>query len=302
MDKEQARFILRSFRAGGADNSDPDFAEALKLANADQDLGQWLASERAFDAAFADALVKVPLPEPLRENILAHLAIERGDMPQAADALDAAMIGALASFQPPASLRVEVLTAMERSPQTARQQVNWARLARWAMLPVAAAAGIALALFVAQRPQSEPPLVVATFTPLPVDVVENEFIHAFESKGYSLDKRRADNRMLINHLKQRKLPCPKTLPRGLAKVQGVGCRELVIDGKVGSIICFKEHENGTVHLVIFRRQDVCGCLPPRNEPQLSNHGKWVVARWADAEWVFVLLAEDSDPVRLAALF
>ena len=50
MDKEQARFILRSFRPDGADVNDQDFAEALALATANRELGEWLAAERAFDA------------------------------------------------------------------------------------------------------------------------------------------------------------------------------------------------------------------------------------------------------------
>jgi hypothetical protein len=297
VDREQARFILRSFRAGGADSNDPDFAEALKLANSDLELGQWLATERAFDAAFTAALADVPLPQPLRESILAHLSIERGDVPQAADAFDAAMIGALASLQPPPALRVAALTAMERSIIVGQRRSHWWR---WATLPAAAAAGIALALVVAsKRPEAE---VVVQATPLPVAVVENEFIRAFESPLFSLDEKREDHQVLIRHLKERKLPCPKTLPRGLANVKGVGCRELVIDGKVGSIICFKEQENGEVHLVIFRRQDVCGELPQRGQPELSNHGNWAVARWADDERVFVLLGEGMNVNNLSALF
>lgn len=297
MDKDQARFILRSFRAGGADSNDPDFAEALKLANADLELSQWLASERAFDATFAAALVTVPLPAPLREKILAQLAIERGDLPQAVDPLDVAMIGALASLQPPPSLRVELIAAMERSARAGWQRGRWRR---GVVVSLAAAAGIALGAFVSLKPRQQPEL--AAFSPLPVAVVENEFIRAFESPEYTLDEKREDHQVLIRHLKERKLPCPKTLPRGLAEVQGIGCRELVIDGKVGSIICFKEHANGAVHLVIFRRQDVCGELPQRSAPLLTHHGKWAVAQWADEERVCVLLSEDSNLSQLSALF
>jgi len=96
MDKEQARFILRSFRPDGADVNDADFAEALALAMENRELGEWLAGERAFDAAFAKALTAVDLPETLREDILGCLAGERGDFPQAEDHRDAALIGALA--------------------------------------------------------------------------------------------------------------------------------------------------------------------------------------------------------------
>jgi len=56
MDKEQAKFILRSFRPDGSDVNDKDFSEALALAMEDRELGEWLAAERAFDASLADAL------------------------------------------------------------------------------------------------------------------------------------------------------------------------------------------------------------------------------------------------------
>ena len=79
MDREQARFVLQSFRPDGADAGDPDFAEALKLALENRELGEWLASERAFDAEFAIALSSVDLPGNLREDIFACLAGERGD-------------------------------------------------------------------------------------------------------------------------------------------------------------------------------------------------------------------------------
>ena len=115
MDKDQARFILRSFRPDGADVGDPDFAEALMLAMENRELGEWLAAERAFDAQFANALGAVDLPENLRDDIIACLAAERGDFPQAEDSNDAAWIGAMASIQTPASLRNEVLAAMDRT-------------------------------------------------------------------------------------------------------------------------------------------------------------------------------------------
>ena len=53
MDKEQARFILQSFRPDGADAKDPDFAEALAVAAEDRELGDWLAAERALPASIS---------------------------------------------------------------------------------------------------------------------------------------------------------------------------------------------------------------------------------------------------------
>lgn len=295
MDKEQARFILQSFRPDGADVADQHFAEALALAMENRELGEWLAEQRAFDASFAHALASVQLPATLREDILGCLAGERGDFPQAEDARDAAWIGALASIQTPPALRDQILAAMDHTVQTSQRKPSiFRRLA----MPMAAAAGVALA-FLYTRENEPPP--VAEAGPLPVDVVQAGFIRAFESPLFSLDEQREDHQALIENLKSRKLPCPGCLPPGLANVKGIGCRELVIDGKRGSLVCYDERENGTVHLVIFRREDVCGVLPARDSPDFAQRGNWAAARWEDDRNVFILIG-NTDIQKLAALF
>ena len=97
--------------------------------------------------------------------------------------------------------------------------------------------------------------------------------------------------------------CPNAcLPKGLKDIPGLGCRELKIDGKRGALVCFKQ-ENDVVHLVAFKRCDVKCRLPKKGEPDIGRHGKWSVARWADDEWVFVLMGEKNvDVKRLADLF
>jgi hypothetical protein len=297
MDKEQARFILQSFRPDGADVDNRDFAEALAMAARDRELGEWLAAERAFDASFATALASIELPQSLRDDILSCLAASRGDYPQAADAHDSAMIGALASIQAPPGLRGQILTAMERSrsPIVAKKSI-WRRLA----IPMAAAAGITLALLVT-RESTVNKLIAAKDVPVSVDVVQAGFIRTYESPVFSLDMKRQDHRELVNHLKSRKLPCPGCLPPGLAKVKGIGCRELIIDGKRGSLVCYDERENGVVHLVIFRREDVCGEVPARERANFSQNGNWAAARWGDDKHVFILIGA-TDVGKLSRLF
>lgn len=296
MDKEQARFILRSFRPDGADVNDKDFAGALALAMEDRELGEWLADERAFDATFAQALASIKLPETLRRDILGCLAGEHGDFPHAEDMRDAALIGAFASIQPPPALREEILAAMDRTTQCTRvKKPVWQRLA----MPLAAAAGVMLAFFLTMR--NDAPSSPKNAGPVPVDVVQAGFIRTFESPLFSLDEQREDHRELIATLKTRKLPCPGCLPPGLANVKGIGCRELVIDGKSGSLICFDERENGIVHLVIFRREDVCGKLPTRDHPEFAKKGHWAAARWEDEHNIFILIG-NTDIEKLAALF
>ena len=73
MDREQARFVLRSFRPGGADARNPDFEEALAVAADDPRLGEWLVGEREQDASVAASLKDLTIPSNLRSSILAVL-------------------------------------------------------------------------------------------------------------------------------------------------------------------------------------------------------------------------------------
>ena len=284
MDKEQARFILRSFRPDGADVNDADFSEALTLAMENRELGEWLAEERAFDSAFSTALGSVDLPENLREDIMACLAGERADFPQAGEC-DMAWIGALASIQPPAKLRDELLAAMDRTAAgtIVRPQISiFRRLA----VPLAAAAGIALAFFVTHNGG---PAHVAKA--VPIEVVQAGFVRSFESPNFNLEEKQDNKQVLIRHLQERKLPCPGCLPPGLEKLKALGCRELEIDGKRGSLLCFKVGEKGVVHVVVFRHEDVSGDFPPMENPEFVRVGGWSSARWENAGKVFLMMSD-----------
>ncbi|MEO5914692.1 MAG: hypothetical protein ABIS50_10695 [Luteolibacter sp.] len=298
MDKEQARFILRSFRPDGADAADQDFAEALKLALENRELGEWLAHERAFDAAFAHALGSIDLPGHLREDILACLAVERGDFPQAEDSADAAWIGALASIQPPANLRADVLAAMDRTLVQTPVAKGKISIFRRAAIPLAAAAGIALA-FLITRPAN--PTATAQTSRIPIDVVQAGFIRTFESPTFDLEEKNPEHLTLIQHLKDKALPSPSCLPPGLGNVAGLGCRELLIDGKRGSLICFNRGDEGLVHMVIFRREDLEGTFPDMTHPEFARNGEWSSARWQHGDNVFLLM-ENAKTEKLAALF
>ncbi len=297
MDKNRARFLLSCFRPDGADADDPAFAEALRLAAADRELGEWLARERAYDAAFAAALASVAIPDDLRDAILACLAGGRNNVPQAVDALDTRLIGALASCQPPGNLRADVIAAMERSAAARRRRLapRW-----WLVAPLAAAASVAIA-WLAWPEREAPADTVYRDSSLPVAAVEAGFIRAFESPQLRFDIVKAEQERIIDHLKRRELPYPEYLPPGLRNAPSMACRELVIDGKRGAMIRFEQHETGVVHLVVFRREDVNGDLPGDRKPEICKHGRWAVASWADADHVFVLLG-NTDSDKLAGLF
>lgn len=299
MDKDQARFILRTFRPDGADAHDADFTAALELAARDRELGEWLARERAFDADFAQALSGIAIPADLRDDILAGLAASRADLPQAESTFDATMIGALASISPPEKLRAEILVAMAISAARGKRPPLWKRAA----IPIAAAAGIALAFLITRPTDADLTAAIppAEDNTLPVEFLEAGFIRTYESPLFSLDTRRENHTELLENLRERKLPCPSLLPPGLRGVKSIGCRELVIDGKRGSLVCFDENEAGTVHLVIFRREDICGDIPCKNHPLFASHGDWAIARWSDETHVYLLLGITKVD-RISSLF
>jgi hypothetical protein len=301
MDKEEARFILRSFRPDGADAENPDFAEALALAAKDRELGEWLARERASDAAFAEALAAVDIPGFLREEILAGLAVERGDASGFPDAFDRAVMGALSAISPPPGLRDEIVAAMERTAAPAKPRRSLWRFAA----PLAAAAGIALAFLLPSHdgPPASRTADAATPDGLSIGVVEAGFIRTYESPDFKLEKKDSDHHALFEHLKSIELPCPNgCLPKGLKATPGLGCRELEIEGRRGAVVCFKG-DREMLHLVVFKRCDVKCQLPDDGKPDIVTRGEWAVARWQRGDRVFVLMGKKGvDAKRLAEMF
>jgi hypothetical protein len=285
MDKERAKFVLKSFRPDGADSQDGDFAEALLMATEDRELGGWLIRERAFDAEFAEALARVDLPEGLRESVLLAMVQDGNDFPKVDMEAEGKWIGALASIEVPVGLRERVLEAMERTVIVEKSVFPWRRLG----IPLAAAAGIALAFVFVSPNKSNLAPVAETDGRVLVEAVQAGFVRAFESPIFSLDENGREMPKLISYLRKNGLPCGEGyLPPGLKNCKGLGCRELMIDGKRGTLICFDD-ENGTVHLVIFKRGDVEGNLPGMDNPNFEQTGNWAKASWQKGEYVFSLM-------------
>ncbi len=286
MDKDKAKFVLQSFRPDGADSQDVDFAEALQLATEDRELGEWLVRERAFDAEFAEALARVDLPAGLRENVLLAMVQDGGDFPKVDMVEEGKWITAMAGIEVPEGLRERILVAMDQTAKVHKQGFGWKRIG----IPLAAAAGIAMA-FVAIRENSigsDP--VVKNDQRIPVKAVAAGFVRTIESPIFSLDKLSPEMPKLVTYLREKGLPCGEGyLPPGLRGSKGLGCRELIIDGVKGSLICFDE-ENGTVHLVILRKQDIQGDLPGISHPVIEQAGDWASATWEKDDYVFTMMS------------
>jgi len=297
MDKERARFVLRSFRPDGADSDDMDFAEALRLATNDRELGEWLMRERAFDAEFAEALARVELPAGLREKVFLAMVQDGSGFPQADSRMDSLMIAAMAEIKVPESLRNNVIEAMEQTGKAERGAFGWKRVG----IPLAAAAGIALAFLLVDGGDKDSSVAKAAPSKIGIEAVQAGFVRLHESPVFSVDQVEGDKELILAYFREKGLPCGSGyLPPGLEGVKSIGCRELVIDGKRGSLICF-DTEKGTVHLVIFRRSDVADDLPEVTNPVIEQSGHWAKACWRKEKYAFSLMAL-SDKQSIASFF
>ncbi len=297
MDKERAKFVLQSFRPDGADVGDDDFAEALKLATMDRELGEWLVKERAFDAEFAECLARVDLPEGLRESVLLAMVQSGSGYPKVELADDHAMVAGMANVKVPTDLRERILESMERTKIVEMPTKSWMRFG----MPVAAAAGMVMAfVFLMDQPKG------GNIANLPkdritVDAVQASFVGLYQSPSFSLEKQGADQHDLVTYLRGKELPCGgMKFPKGLEGMKGLGCREIVVGEKKGSLICFGE-QDGIVHLIIFRRNDVEGKLPTVDQPNISQSGEWAQACWANEKYAYTMLSK-SDGAELKELF
>jgi hypothetical protein len=77
MTNEQAKQILQLYRPNTADATDPSFAEALEACEHDADLKQWFAHHCALYAAIRSKFKKIPVPEALKEQIIAERPVQR---------------------------------------------------------------------------------------------------------------------------------------------------------------------------------------------------------------------------------
>ena len=71
MTEKEARVILQAYCPGSDYRDDPQFAEALREAERNPRLAQWLKEEQAFDDVIAAKLAELPEPLGLKTRILA---------------------------------------------------------------------------------------------------------------------------------------------------------------------------------------------------------------------------------------
>ncbi len=71
MDKERAKEILMSIDPEQAPREEPGVSDAVSMLDSDAGLKAWEESEREFDAAVGAKLQEIPVPESLRDQLMA---------------------------------------------------------------------------------------------------------------------------------------------------------------------------------------------------------------------------------------
>lgn len=307
MDKDQAQFILESFRPDGADAVDADFAEALQLAAEDRELGEWLANERATDATFAAALCEVEIPEELRQHILAVMRGESPIDPEVDSAMDEVVCGAMSKVQPPSGLRDQIIAAMEiqlgqddkvtamsaqpssrSSSKKAGWRFGWPKMA-------AIAAAVALGAFFAfqMTTHHEENSRISSHD---VQVEAGRMLNA----SFELDVKNTSREKMNTWLVSHELPTPSSLPASIQRMKSLGCKKISLpDGKEAALICFMKDDGGMIHLVIVKNNDVTDRdLPSLNQVKGGDcyhcpKTKWNCTRWQDKQNTFILLSKSK---------
>lgn len=290
MDRERAKFILQSFRPDGADAFDPAFQEALELATEDRELGEWLANERAQDAAFASMLSEVEIPEDLRDAIFDVLE-GRGEL---VDEIDSDFVGALASLRAPDELREEILAAMEVESKVVEmpRRNPFLRTVKWASSAVAVLAVMAVVFVFFFGAGGS---AIAGATP---QEVQYAAIDMLESPFFTLDLENDRPTALYDWLKSKDMPVPQGLPEGLAGLKGVGCRILEVgdDKSPGSLVCYRKGDK-ILHLVTVKSDaldcdglDGMDCAAKHCHDCSKNVG-WAMTTWTHEGYSFFLLSK-----------
>jgi len=256
MEIQQAKIILSNFRPNGQDASDADFSEALALAAQDRHLGEWLAVERAKDAAFSEALNSVTIPDGLRSEILA--AINDDVFIESDPEIDEAFINAFADVKPPEGLRDQILFAMEQGEVD--KKVVKGKFGMWKFAPYAAAAVVAILGVLVFVPRGPAPSLVDAYRDDPNDAS----VHAFNiQQTVGMKLVRDDVKLVSNNyteslkwLEGKNLPITE-IPESLKSMRCMGASEISIgEGVEGSLVRFMSAEGKEVNMLVIANENV----------------------------------------------
>lgn len=308
MEVEHAKIILSSFRSNGKDASDADFEEALALAAEDRLLGEWLATERAKDAIFSDALQSLATPAGLRDEILA--AGNDNVQLEVDPELDYLFTSGLAEVKPPEGLRDQILVAMDQD-----QKVVKGVFSNWRFLSSAAAAVVALLAVLVFVPFGPAPSVADNW----LDSEADKQVHAYniqQKVGIELYEGQVEfvsNNLegSMQWLESKQLPIAK-IPEVLKSMSCQGATSIDVGkGVEGSLLRFISKDGKEVNMLVVAKERVKNLneIPTSAESCTKDSyfckrcDYWIARMQEDEALVMVLsqLGEKDTPSVLTSL-
>jgi hypothetical protein len=263
MNRQRIVEILESYRPGEGLEADPEVRNALEQAAADPELGEIRQQISDFDAAFAQKLNEVEVPEGLQQQILAAARQQQS------------------AVEPESS-----------SPKT----ISW-----WfhpAAFSAAAAIIILLALSFAffDRPvatEDVPPLVTSDPLTTTAKSLYASLNPAFKSR---------DGSEVLAYLQSKSNgKIPVNLPGDIAWDESFACDVVEVDGNKVSIVCFRAPDKSrSMHLFTFLKADFPE-VKVSARPQLRDEGKACCATWENDDMIHVLYSDKGQDNLLAVL-
>lgn len=256
MKREQARQLLRVFRPGGQDASDPQMAEALRWLKRDPALAREFAGQRRFDHEVGAVL-----------RTLADASVVPVDLKAALLAIR--LPGATA---PPRSEIAPAPGKIIRPPfWRAPLGQDWrARAAAAAAILLLASASV----MIFHRP-----------APLLSDLRQKLIANDWAGDPH-LDFHSSDLGVIKTWIANQGFTDGVVLPSALNDLHLQGCRMLYRDGKAIPLLCFG-HGAKHFHLFVINHANFPD-LPTTDAPDFEKCGPWTTASWRFSGSTYVL--------------
>jgi len=316
MDKEHAKFILKSYRPDGADAHDMDFAEALHLAAEDRELGAWLAHERAQDSFFVEALSAVNIPEGLRDEILAVMEYDGGG--EAGSEIDALFVGAMAHVLPPEGFKEQIISAMEVERESVNRYAHSSaerhdgasnKMVKfpmwWLNLAAIAAVLILAATFLFYGGSNSESDLARQLNLAEFQMGSGKILSVSNEVDVSDDSIEAIN----TWLEAKGMPVADAIPKGLISFDVKGGRKLTLDNGIeASMIYFKKEDAGDFYLMVLKADSLedADSLKSISQVKLQKCKNcpithFNISGWRDETKAYLLLTKSESEV-MANLF
>ena len=258
MKRERAKQLLRVFRPGGQDASDPQMAEALRSLERDPALAEEFADQRRFDGEVGAAV-----------RTLADATVAPVD-------LKAAL---LAIRLPGASTAPHSSKATDPAPGKIIRPPFWRAPLGQDWRARAAAAAVILLLVTASVPIFHRP------APLLADIRQDLIANDWAGDPH-LDFHSSDLGAIKTWIVNQGFTDGLALPAALSDLRLQGCRMLYRDGKAVPLLCFG-HGAKHFHLFVIDHTNFPD-LPTTDAPDFEKCGPWTTASWRFSGNTYVL--------------